>query len=180
MNRAFLSTCSGLLMVATTAALSAQQTSLADVAIREKARRAKISETSKVYTNDDLRGSPRLTTGISPVTTPAAAPSDLTTALPSADDDLLDRSDSQEVEPGEDYWRNRIMTARDGRQRAELTGCGLTSPRATTHSSEPRSSKTGLRRSRSWNTPRPTSSDSTRKSATSRKRHAALAFLLGG
>ncbi len=125
MNRAFLSTCSGLLMVATTAALSAQQTSLADVAIREKARRAKISETSKVYTNDDLRGSPRLTTGISPVTTPAAAPSDLTTALPSADDDLLDRSDSQEVEPGEDYWRNRIMTARDGRQRAELMAAAL-------------------------------------------------------
>ena len=125
MNRAFLSTCSGLLMVATAAAVSAQQTSLADIATREKARRASIGEKSKVYTNDDLRGGPRLTTGIPPVISPSADPSDLTTALPSADDEVLDRPDNQESELGEDYWRSRIMTARDGRQRAELMAAAL-------------------------------------------------------
>ena len=125
MNRAFLSTCSGLLMVATTAAVSAQQTSLADIATREKARRASIGDKSKVYTNDDLRGGPRLTTGIPPVSPPSADPSDLTTALPSADDEVLDRPDNQESELGEDYWRSRIMTARDGRQRAELMAAAL-------------------------------------------------------
>ena len=125
MNRAFLSTCSGLLMVATTAAVSAQQTSLADIATREKARRASIGDKSKVYTNDDLRGGPRLTTGIPPVSPPSADPSDLATALPSADDKVLDRPDNQESELGENYWRSRIMTARDGRQRAELMAAAL-------------------------------------------------------
>ncbi len=112
-------------MVAAAAAVSAQQSSLADVAIREKARRASIGEKSKVYTNDDLRGGPRLTTGIPPVTTPSPDPGDLTTALPSADDEVLDRPDNQEVEQGEDYWRKRIMTARDESQRAELMAAAL-------------------------------------------------------
>lgn len=122
MNRAFLSACSGLLMVVSTASLSAQETSLADVAADEKVRRAKIGEKSKVYTNDDLRGGPRLTTGTPPAPTTSADAGDLTTALPSADDDddVLDRPDDPDVELGEDYWRNRIMTARDERQRAEL------------------------------------------------------------
>jgi hypothetical protein len=108
-------------MVVSTASLSAQETSLADVAADEKVRRAKIGEKSKVYTNDDLRGGPRLTTGTPPATTTSADAGDLTTALSSADDDdVLDRPDDPDVELGEDYWRNRIMTARDERQRAEL------------------------------------------------------------
>ena len=41
----------------------AQTPSLADVAAKEKARRAALTETSKVYTNDDLRGGLGLTTG---------------------------------------------------------------------------------------------------------------------
>ena len=127
MSRAFLGVCSGLLMVATTAALSAQETSLADVAADEKARRAKIGEKSKVYTNDDLRGGPRLTTGSPPATTTSADAGDLTTALPATDDDddVLDGPDTQDIELGEDYWRNRIMTARDERQRAELMAAAL-------------------------------------------------------
>ena len=43
--------------------LCAQTPSLADVAEREKARRAALTESSRVYTNDDLRGGLRLTTG---------------------------------------------------------------------------------------------------------------------
>ena len=112
-------------MVATTAAVSAQQTSLADIATREKARRASIGEKSKVYTNDDLRGGSRLTTGIPPVNPPSADPSALATWLPSADDEVLDSPDNQESDLGEDYWRSRIMTARDGRQRAELMAAAL-------------------------------------------------------
>ena len=44
-------------------AISAQTPSLADVAAKEKARRAARVETSKVYTNDDLLRGPGLTTG---------------------------------------------------------------------------------------------------------------------
>ena len=44
----------------------AQPPSLADVAAMERERRATLDETSKVYTNDDLRGGLRLTTGSVP------------------------------------------------------------------------------------------------------------------
>ena len=125
MRRVLLGGVSSLLVVVATTAVSAQPVSLADVAKREKARRASIAEKSRVYTNDDLRGGPRLTISTPPATTPSADSSDLTTVRPSVDADVPDTPDGQNVEQGEDYWRNRIMTARDARQRADLMAAAL-------------------------------------------------------
>lgn len=129
MKRALVGAFSGLMLTVTVTA-SAQETSLAAVAKQERARRASIGEKSKVYTNDDLRGGPRLTTGTpplsapSPLTAPSIEPAGPNTT-PSADAAALDALDGPETEQGEEYWRNRIMTARDERRRAELMAAAL-------------------------------------------------------
>ena len=129
MKRALVGAFSGFMLTVTVTA-SAQETSLAAVAKQERARRASIGEKSKVYTNDDLRGGPRLTTGTpplsapSPLTAPSIEPAGPNTT-PSADAAALDGLDGPETEQGEEYWRNRIMTARDQRRRAELMAAAL-------------------------------------------------------
>ena len=129
MKRALVGAFSGLMLTVTVTA-SAQETSLAAVAKQERARRASIGEKSKVYTNDDLRGGPRLTTGTpplsapSPLTAPSIEPAGPNTT-PSADAAALEELDGPETEQGEEYWRNRIMTARDERRRAELMAAAL-------------------------------------------------------
>ncbi len=129
MKRALVGAFSGFMLTVTVTA-SAQETSLAAVAKQERARRASIGEKSKVYTNDDLRGGPRLTTGTpplsapSPLTAPSIEPAGPNTT-PSADAAALDGLDGTETEQGEEYWRNRIMTARDERRRAELMAAAL-------------------------------------------------------
>ncbi len=135
MKRALAGAFSGL-MLTVTVTTSAQETSLAAVAKQERARRASIGEKSKVYTNDDLRGGPRLTTGTPPLTGSSIEPAGPNTT-PSADAAVLDGPNGPETEPGldgpngpetgqgEEYWRNRIMTARDERRRADLMAAAL-------------------------------------------------------
>ena len=56
------------LLIAAAAPTPAQPPSLVEAARAEQARRAFIAEKSRVYTNDDLGGGPRLTTGAAPPT----------------------------------------------------------------------------------------------------------------
>ena len=99
-----------------------QQLSLAEVARKEKERRAAIEETSKVYTNDDLRGGARLTTGTSTASRDDAQEPGAAASVASPE---TDPSDAAEPEQGEDYWRGLVTAARDARQRAELVAAAL-------------------------------------------------------
>ena len=101
-----------------------QTLSLADIAAKEKARRASLAETSKVYTNDDLRGGLRLTTGrtISDVDTTSSAARD-TAATPPDDPPIGAEADPSARD--EEYWRERIVSARDDKRRAELMAAAL-------------------------------------------------------
>lgn len=98
--------------------------SLAAVADREKLRRAELDHESKVYTNDDLRGGLRLTTGrAAAVPEPdSASPSDGVTFEP---DDPQAVPDSDTPVRDEAYWRDRITLARDDMTRAELMAAAL-------------------------------------------------------
>ena len=102
---------------------------LADIARREKARRGSIAEKAKVYTNDDLRGGGRLTTGSSrqvpQPTTPGVEvePPESEAARQAAADESGGNQASGQGD--EDYWRNRITAARDARQRAALMASAL-------------------------------------------------------
>ena len=100
------------------------QPPLADVARQERERRAAISEEdrAKVYTNDDLRGGPRLTTA---VTVPQPAETD--PPLPSAAPPDTAQAETLTEEPDRDeaYWRGRITAAREAKQRAELVAAAL-------------------------------------------------------
>lgn len=93
----------------------AQTPSLADVAAREKARRATLTETSKVYTNDDLRGDPERTTGSTTPETDTVSPP--TPDTPTRPDEPATRD--------EEYWRERIRSARDDKRRGELMAAAL-------------------------------------------------------
>ena len=64
------------LLIAVAAPTPAQPPSLVEAARAEQARRASIAEKSRVYTNDDLGGGPRLTTAVAPPTAVEAAPAD--------------------------------------------------------------------------------------------------------
>ena len=97
--------------------LCAQTPSLADVAEREKARRAALTESSRVYANDDLRGGLRLTTGRA---TPDLEPD---TLLPP--DEPPPALDSETPPRDEASWRDRITSAREDRRRAELMAAAL-------------------------------------------------------
>ena len=121
----------GVLTVVMLAPPAAAQTqSLADVARREKARREGIAEDPKVYTNDDLRGGGRLTTGSS-----RAIPAPTTgsgSGQPGAQEDGTDAETSGETgaESGdgprdEAYWQNRISAALAAKERAELMSAAL-------------------------------------------------------
>lgn len=98
--------------------------SLAAVADREKQRRAGIDQESKVYTNDDLRGGLRLTTGrATAVSEPDSAPPSEGVTSESNDPQAAPDTDAPERDEG--YWRDRITSARDDMRRAELMAAAL-------------------------------------------------------
>ena len=111
-----------LIAVLLIAAPAPAQPPLAEVARQEAARRASISEKSRFYTNDDLAGGSRLTTGAVRRPAPEAA-------SPGSDDPADAAGGGTEDAPGaardEAYWRERITTARDARRRAELLAAAL-------------------------------------------------------
>ena len=110
------------------------QQSLADVARQEKERRASITEAekAKVYTNDDLRAGGRLTTGSSrpAATTQPDGPDGVEAPVP--DQEAVPASavvapSSEEGGPRdqEEYWRTRIASTREAKDRAELMAAAL-------------------------------------------------------
>ena len=106
---------------------------LADIARQEKARRDAIAEDEKatVYTNDDLRGGGRLTTGSSRPPSPSAAPGGATatggaTAPGSASETPTpDIADVDDAPQSEELWRSRMNQAREAHERAELMTSAL-------------------------------------------------------
>ena len=111
-----------LIAVLLIAAPAPAQPPLAEVARKEAARRASISEKSRFYTNDDLAGGARLTTAA-----PRPAPEGgraAETGNPAAPADAVEEETGSEPRD-EAYWRERITTARDARQRAELVAAAL-------------------------------------------------------
>ena len=98
--------------------------SLAAVADREKQRRAGLDQESKVYTNDDLRGGLRLTTGrATAVPEPDSSPPSVGVTSESSDPQAAPDPDAEDRD--EDYWRDRIASARDDMRRAELMAAAL-------------------------------------------------------
>lgn len=99
---------------------AAAQPPLAEVARAEQARRASITEKSRVYTNADLSETRRLTTAV------AARP-----APDGAAEDAADGTQPEDAaapaaeERGETWWRERITAAQDARRRAELVAAAL-------------------------------------------------------
>ncbi len=128
-----------LFVSAATAALSFQATagmaqqSLADVARQEKDRRAGITEAekAKVLTNDDLRAGGRLTTGSSRPTTRTQPGGPDGVEAPAPNPGMVPDADSAPAAEGvggpqdEEYWRTRIASAREARDRAELMAAAL-------------------------------------------------------
>lgn len=111
-----------LIAVLLIAAPAPAQPPLAEVARKEAARRASISEKSRFYTNDDLAGGSRLTTGAprpAPEGGQAAETGDSTAPAAAA-------AAGTGGEPRDEaYWRERITAVRDARQRAELLAAAL-------------------------------------------------------
>ena len=94
---------------------AAAQPPLAEVAHAEQARRASISEKSRVYTNADLTETRRLTTAAAARPAPDSA-TDEAGGTP-AEDAVEERDET--------YWRERITAARGARRRAELVAAAL-------------------------------------------------------
>ena len=114
--------CAAVLAFAVTLAIAAPaaaQPPLADVARAEQARRASISEESRVYTNADLSETRRLTTAV------AARPAPADTSDESGGTAAENAADPAAAERDESYWRERITAARDARRRAELVAAAL-------------------------------------------------------
>ncbi len=111
-----------LIAVLLIAAPALAQPPLAEVARKEAARRASISEKSRFYTNDDLAGGSRLTTGAARRPDPETA-----AARPDAPADAA--AGAADNAPGaardEAQWRERFTAARDARQRADLLAAAL-------------------------------------------------------
>ena len=102
------------------AAPGAAQPPLAEVARAEQARRASITEKSRVYTNADLTETRRLTTAA------AARPApDSTTDAAAGETRAEDAAAPGAEERDETYWRERITEARGARRRAELVAAAL-------------------------------------------------------
>lgn len=103
------------------AAPAAAQPPLIEIARAEAARRASISEKSEFYTNDDLTGGPRLTTGAAPRPEPEAA----TEPGASAGSAAAAEADEADGARDEAWWRGRITAAREARRQAELLAAAL-------------------------------------------------------
>ncbi len=102
-------------------ALDAQQLRLAEVAEKERARRATIANPARVYTNDDLSGGARLTTASRATVTDTDERS-----LEAATDSDEDVPSAEPAEArDEEYWRGRISEARAAKQQAELNAAAL-------------------------------------------------------
>ena len=117
----------GILAIVMLAPTVAAQ-SLADVARREKVRREAIDAESRLYTNDDLRGGGRLTTGSSRAVVPTTEPGD--GQQTGADEETDGNSEADRLESGDgprdqEYWQNRIAAARAAKERAELLSSAL-------------------------------------------------------
>lgn len=112
------SRCAAVVVLSVTlpiAAPAAAQPPLAEVARAEQARRASISEKSRVYTNADLTETRRLTTAVAARRAPDSV-TDEAGGTP-AEDAVEERDET--------WWRERIIGARDARQRAELVAAAL-------------------------------------------------------
>ena len=104
-------------------AAHAQPPSLAEIAERERERRATITETSRVYTNDDLRQGPRLTTGrpIPEVETD----SERSIGEPGTTTEAVDPEPTADGNHDESFWRGQIESARENLRRANLMVAAL-------------------------------------------------------
>ena len=115
----------GCVVLVSTCAFPAQAEppSLAEIAERERERRATIAEPSRVYTNDDLHQSPRLTSGrsIADVETDP----ERSAGEPSATTEALEPEPTAEEIRDELYWRDRIASAHENMRRANLIVAAL-------------------------------------------------------
>ena len=115
--------CAGVVVLSVTlpiAAPAAAQPPLAEVARAEQARRASITENSRVYTNADLAETRRLTTAAGVLPAPDSTAEDAAGGT-QADDGAAPAAEERD----ETWWRERITAARDARQRAELVAAAL-------------------------------------------------------
>ena len=108
----------GVVLWATVSPAAAQSPSLAEIARQEQERRSRVIEPTRVYTNDDLRGGPGLTTGTRPDSKPPtdAGRTDAATPPPTAE---------EEPERDESFWRERIESLREAQRRADLNAAAL-------------------------------------------------------
>lgn len=128
--RAHLPALGAVLLIAVAAPAPAQPPSLVEAARAEQARRASIAEKSRVYTNDDLDGGPRLTTAVAPPTDVEAAPADGSKPAPDGSEQANESGAATAPGPGAAardaaYWRGRLTAAVEARRRAELVAAAL-------------------------------------------------------
>ncbi len=125
MKPVMLGCVAGLLLALFGSQVAAQP--LAEIARREKLRRAALAEkaktdntTPKTYTNADLRGGGRLTTSTAetPSPTVSATGTDPTRPAEGAPETAAATAD-------EDQWRNRINAVQQARDRAQLMAAAL-------------------------------------------------------
>ena len=119
--RLFVVALSGLMVAPSASSASAQ--SLAEIARREEVRRQAVETPSKVYTNADLRGGGNLTTTVPPI--PAGTEAETvsgavagTSGAPG--EDAAPEEPPQDEDEDEEFWRARIMAAREALSRNEL------------------------------------------------------------
>ena len=115
------------LLLATVAPAFAQQPSLADVARAEQARRKGVpAKTTKVITNDDLRGT-REANAPAPATPPAVAPDPSAAAPAAAPEAKKDATAPDDPKKAPAYWKDRITTARQQLERSQMFATALES-----------------------------------------------------
>ncbi len=121
--RAHLPALGAVLLIAVAAPAPAQPPSLVEAARAEQARRASIAEKSRVYTNDDLDGGPRLTTAVAPPTDVEAAPAD--GSKPADEAGAATAPGPGAAARDAAHWRRRLTAAVEARRRAELVAAAL-------------------------------------------------------
>lgn len=121
--RAHLPALGAVLLIAVAAPAPAQPPSLVEAARAEQARRASIAEKSRVYTNDDLDGGPRLTTAVAPPTDVEAAPAD--GSKPADEAGAATAPGPAAAARDAAHWRGRLTAAVEARRRAELVAAAL-------------------------------------------------------
>ena len=99
--------------LAITAAASAAQKPLGEVARQEEARRKTVKAPSKVYTNDNLK------TDVSSPVPAAAAGGSQTSSTPTPDTSQAAGAPADTQAKGEAYWKQRMADARTALDRAQ-------------------------------------------------------------